>query len=139
VQWQTEVVDGQYIKKTDSAGNTLSENNWVWSPQGLIAMHYPEMWGFVQFSTQTAGATEVAFTYDPIEDDKQLLRELYYAQRTYRMRYGTYTEDIDALELDHAVVPSLRLWASENQFEARLTSSDGRVVSINHEGRTGIE
>jgi Carbohydrate family 9 binding domain-like len=27
------------------------EDNWVWSPQGVIDMHQPERWGFVQFST----------------------------------------------------------------------------------------
>ena len=26
------------------------EDNWVWSPQGEIAMHLPERWGFLQFS-----------------------------------------------------------------------------------------
>jgi hypothetical protein len=26
-----------------------NEDNWVWSPQGLINMHVPEMWGRVRF------------------------------------------------------------------------------------------
>ena len=25
------------------------EDNWVWSPQGLINMHVPDRWGYVQF------------------------------------------------------------------------------------------
>ena len=25
------------------------EDNWVWSPQGLVDMHVPERWGVVQF------------------------------------------------------------------------------------------
>jgi hypothetical protein len=33
VQWQTEIVNGKYIRKKDpSSGKVLSENNWVWSP-----------------------------------------------------------------------------------------------------------
>jgi hypothetical protein len=44
VEWQHDVVDGKYVKR---AG--LPEDNWVWSPQGLIDMHVPEHWGYVTF------------------------------------------------------------------------------------------
>jgi hypothetical protein len=27
----------------------LKEDNWVWSPQGVVDMHVPEHWGHVQF------------------------------------------------------------------------------------------
>lgn len=53
VQWETEVIDGQYVKKKDpETGKQLPENNWVWSPMRAIAMHEPEFWGMVQFSKQ---------------------------------------------------------------------------------------
>lgn len=45
VEWRTDVVDGTYRKV---AG--LREDNWVWSPQGVIDMHQPEHWGSVEFS-----------------------------------------------------------------------------------------
>ncbi|MFN7333356.1 MAG: hypothetical protein ACK5YR_05535 [Pirellula sp.] len=33
------------------------EDNWVWSPQGIIDMHRTERWGFVQFEkAETAPA-----------------------------------------------------------------------------------
>ena len=44
VEWQHEVVDGKYRK----VANT-KEDNWVWSPQGVVDMHRPEMWGVVRF------------------------------------------------------------------------------------------
>ena len=47
VQWQVEVRDGRYIKRPG-----LKEDNWVWSPQGLIDMHVPEKWGFVKFEAK---------------------------------------------------------------------------------------
>lgn len=25
------------------------EDNWVWSPQGVVNMHVPEMWGYLRF------------------------------------------------------------------------------------------
>lgn len=41
------------------------EDNWVWSPQGLVNMHVPEMWGFMRFENayappQDAGPDAVA-------------------------------------------------------------------------------
>ncbi|MRX07587.1 hypothetical protein GJ697_07065 [Pseudoduganella sp. FT25W] len=30
-----------------------NEDNWVWSPQGVIDMHVPERWGFLHFLEQT--------------------------------------------------------------------------------------
>jgi hypothetical protein len=51
VQWHTEVVGGSYRKLTDvDTGKPLPEENWVWSPQGAVDMHRPEMWGVVEFS-----------------------------------------------------------------------------------------
>jgi hypothetical protein len=39
-------VDGRYEKLPDTP-----EDNSVWSPQGVINMHLPERWGFVEFSS----------------------------------------------------------------------------------------
>jgi hypothetical protein len=47
VQWTHEIVDGQYRK---IPREQKPEDNWVWSPQGLIDMHQPEHWGFVEFT-----------------------------------------------------------------------------------------
>lgn len=44
VEWQVEVQDGKYVKVPNKR-----EDNWVWSPQGMIDMHEPSTWGFVQF------------------------------------------------------------------------------------------
>jgi hypothetical protein len=44
VEWQHDVVDGKYVKRPG-----LKEDNWVWSPQGVINMHVPEQWGYVRF------------------------------------------------------------------------------------------
>ncbi|MBS1709115.1 MAG: carbohydrate-binding family 9-like protein [Armatimonadetes bacterium] len=44
VEWHTDIVEGKYVKR---AG--LREDNWVWSPQGVVDMHIPEHWGFVEF------------------------------------------------------------------------------------------
>jgi hypothetical protein len=48
VEWQTQIVDGHYAKVPGTP-----EDNWVWSPQGVINMHLPERWGYVEFEVQS--------------------------------------------------------------------------------------
>ncbi len=47
VQWQFTVADGAYETVPDTP-----EDNWVWSPQGVINMHKPYEWGYVEFIRQ---------------------------------------------------------------------------------------
>ena len=44
VEWQHEIVEGGYWKLPN-----VREDNWVWSPQGVVNMHVPEKWGRVRF------------------------------------------------------------------------------------------
>ena len=47
VEWQVRAVDGRSEKLPRTR-----EDNWVWSPQGIVDMHLPERWGFVRFVTR---------------------------------------------------------------------------------------
>ena len=141
VEWQTEVIDGEYQKVKDSqTGKPLAEDNWVWSPQGLINMHYPEMWGFVQFSDIMSGDGEQRFVRKNEEQAKWALRQLYYRQHNWRAAHGAFATSVDALSMPEQHLPGYR-WPPEirtswNQFEARLESSDrAPALFINHEGR----
>jgi cellulose/xylan binding protein with CBM9 domain len=49
VEWHTEIRDNRYVKVPG-----LKEDNWVWSPQGVINMHVPDKWGYVRFSGDAA-------------------------------------------------------------------------------------
>ena len=49
VEWRTTVDGGRYVKVPG-----LREDNWVWTPQGMVDMHQPEHWGFVEFSATPA-------------------------------------------------------------------------------------
>jgi hypothetical protein len=44
VEWQHRVNGGRYEKVPGT-----KEDNWVWSPQGVVNMHIPEKWGYVRF------------------------------------------------------------------------------------------
>lgn len=141
VEWQTEVIDGKYEKvKNAQTGKPLAEDNWVWSPQGLVNMHYPEMWGYVQFSDQNAGDGMDQFEHKGVERAKWSLRLLYYAQQNWHASHGLFTDDILDLKLDDQQLSEYR-WPPEidvswGQFEARLAHKDGKHFwHINHEGR----
>jgi hypothetical protein len=50
VEWDLRAEGEGYVKVTDPAtGRPRAEHNWVWSPQGMVDMHQPERWGFVEF------------------------------------------------------------------------------------------
>ena len=50
VEWDIDIVDGESRKIPKRP-----EHNWVWSPQGVIDMHRPERWGYLEFSTAKPG------------------------------------------------------------------------------------
>jgi len=77
VEWLIDIIDGQYRKVPGK-----KEDNWVWSPQGIIDMHRPEKWGFVQFTKQKPGNAK--FTTDPSAPARAVLQEIYYAQKDFQ-------------------------------------------------------
>ena len=44
VEWDIAIIDGKYEKVPGHP-----EHNWVWTPQGVVDMHQPERWGYVEF------------------------------------------------------------------------------------------
>ena len=134
VEWRTETVDGRYEKIEEPvAGRTRPEDNWVWSPQGLIAMHYPEMWGIVQFSTLTTGSGEEEFVPDVRDEARWLLRQVYYSEHAWHASHGTFTDN--AVELGVPDSPfELSISATTNQFDAWVVV-EGIEMHIVQDGR----
>lgn len=98
VEWQVEAKDGRSVKRVDaSTGKALPADNWVWSPQGVVDIHMPERWGYVQFSDVQSGAGIATFVEDPNESVKWALRRLYYRQRRFRAANGRYADTLEAL------------------------------------------
>ncbi|HEY3296513.1 MAG TPA: carbohydrate-binding family 9-like protein [bacterium] len=83
VEWLTTIVNGA-CKKVEGK----PEDNWVWSPQAVINMHRPEMWGLVQFSTRAPGADSLRA--DPFADARRVLHELYYVEKEYYDRHQVW-------------------------------------------------
>ncbi|MFQ6045442.1 MAG: carbohydrate-binding family 9-like protein, partial [Gemmatimonadales bacterium] len=140
VEWPLEVRDGVYAKAAGSTTGESVEDNWVWSPQGLVNMHYPEMWGFVLFSSEPATGASADPAPAPAEKAKWLLRRLYYRERGWYRRHGWYTDNLGALGLETATPPG-HPWPptisiTPSGFEATLRASDGTLVRITADGRT---
>jgi hypothetical protein len=94
VEWRTIIENGRYRKEINpETGRFYPEDNWVWSPQGRINMHMPEMWGYLQFSGLRAGEGTEEFVPDPGFDEKWALRLVYYAEREFFDKHGRYTTD----------------------------------------------
>jgi hypothetical protein len=130
VEWQTAVIDGKYEKiKNPDTGKPLPEDNWVWSPQGVVNMHYPEMWGFVQFSEKNAGTGMDEFVPNADEDVKWALRQVYYKEKSWFSQHGIFSNDTNELGLATSG-PAGYHWPPKIQhttslFEAIITSQDG--------------
>jgi hypothetical protein len=118
VEWRHEVVNGKYRKVKGT-----KEDNWVWSPQGVIDMHRPETWGYVQFSTAKAG--EARFRPDPAGPARQLLHQIYYAQCDYRKKHGGWARSLEELGLSRLGHESLaappQMEVTESGFEVTVS------------------
>ena len=97
VQWELEPTQYSYTKKLDYRRNPLPENDWVWSPQGVVQIHQPETWGYVQFSEKLVGSAEVDFKQDLDFNLKMALMDVYFQQKRYFNKNGTYTDNLDDL------------------------------------------
>lgn len=138
VEWDTKVVDGNYIKINDSTGKPHPEHNWVWTPQGLINMHFPERWGYLQFSKQPVNS--VTFNLPYAELQKQYLWLVYYRQKQWFTEHHTYATTLHDLGIDeHISITSkdntLKLEATDHQFMALISDSENKVTwTIDHQG-----
>lgn len=143
VQWTTDIIDGKYVKRKkieNGVEKTLPEDNWVWSEQGVIAMHQPETWGYVQFSDKTVGSEVVAFIPEPDEDLYKLLRTLYYKQTAHFNTNKHYANRLEILfsnsELEAFKYAKTELYCTETMYEAVAISLDGkRKIRITQDGR----
>jgi ketosteroid isomerase-like protein len=105
VEWQHEIQAGKYQKVPNTR-----EDNWVWSPQGIIDMHRPERWGSVQFSTAAPGSAESAttrFQPNPTLRGQGALLEIYHHQKAFYEKHQRWAASIDQLGIDRTILKEL--------------------------------
>jgi hypothetical protein len=137
VEWDTKVVNGKYVKLTDNAGHNLPEHNWVWSPQHVVDMHYPERWGYLQFSKNSANNT---FNLPYFELQKIYLWLIYYQEKLWFKQHHAYTPSLQNFELKGNVtinnnVNTLQIEATRHQFMAFIADKNDKITwTINQDG-----
>jgi hypothetical protein len=124
VEWLTDVVDGKYRKLPGK-----KEDNWVWSPQGIIDMHRPEKWGYALFTRKKIGT--VAFVPDPAVEAKNQLHQIYYAQRDYQEKNGRWANSLGELALNAKPkminTPELKLTPGGFEVTVEVKLSKGKT------------
>jgi Carbohydrate family 9 binding domain-like len=141
VEWHTVIENGTYKKEIDPKTNKrYREDNWVWSPQGRINMHMPEMWGFLQFSSIEAGAGTEEFVSDNELDLKWALRMIYYAENEYYKEFGIYSSSLDDIGLSASDfpdnLPAPVIQSTRTTFESYFPVEDSDSVwTIYNHGR----
>lgn len=141
VNWQTVVKNGRYEKKKDlSTGKILSEYNWVWSPPGIINMHFPERWGMLQFSTVKAGQKNVSFKLPEDENFKPYLWLAYYKQQRFRSENGKFAASLKQLGLRKEIKAGngksvqITMKSDDSKFKVTVIAEDGLKISLDESG-----
>ncbi len=118
VEWQHEVREGKDHKVPGT-----HEDNWVWSPQGVVDMHRPETWGYVQFSTAQPGS--VSFQPDRAGPIRNRLIEVYHAQKKYHDKAKRWADKVSELDLPACPTGSpelpITLRSTPEGYEAAIT------------------
>ena len=140
VQWDFQIANEIYIRKRDKNGNLLPEHNWVWSPQGVIAMHQPETWGFIQFADQLSGEGSVQFVNKQEDKIKWILRQVYYIQKSYYWRHNKYADNFIDMQKDSCLIDTYNYQikmkqTDKNNFKASIQQNDTTFWYIRQDGK----
>ncbi|MGC4033123.1 MAG: carbohydrate-binding family 9-like protein [Tepidisphaeraceae bacterium] len=129
VEWLSDIIDSQYRKIPKTMRD---EDNWAWSPIGVIDMHRPERWGVVQFIRD---AHAKSATPDPLQATRDALVAVYYRQRSYHEQTGIYADSLAKLGLTDSLTAKIQLPASKDGYTATMPADgqEGVVMSIDQE------
>ncbi|MDE5417190.1 carbohydrate-binding family 9-like protein [Labilibaculum sp. DW002] len=133
VNWDVEILKGIYKKCVNpETGKTLPEHNWVWSPQGVVAMHQPETWGYVQFSDVKVGESIMEYQKDIDYDLKKELIRLYGLQKQFFEKTNAYTSDLQSKY-------SVEIEFTKKQFLIYSNGKSGKTWYIDQESKIWSE
>ncbi len=135
VHWETDIINGRYVKKDKP------EFNWVWSPQGLISMHMPERWGLVRF-TENNQKEKINFKKSDLDKIKWSLRQIYYYQGNYFLKNNKYASSVKELGLASSPLENIdwnpKIFITASGWEASILYKDNKII-IRKDGRVWAE
>ena len=106
VEWKVSVIDKKFVKLPGP------EDNWVWSPQGVVDMHRPEQWGFLQFTDKVDGLVSV--DPSPGFNERRVMLEVWEEQQRFRREHGRWSSSSEELQVR---TPGVKVHAGATQFE----------------------
>jgi len=100
VEWQISTTNGAYQKLPG-----VPEDNWVWSPMGVVDMHRPEMWGLLQFTRNAPSDTD-SVTAIPGKAARDLVLSLYHAQKDFWQEHNRWAQTLGELGWNPGDLPA---------------------------------
>ena len=137
VNWQLESTESGYQKKIDPSTNQpFPEDNYVWSPMGIINMHYPELWGYLIYVDSFIPSN---FSLSIDEKVKWELRKWYYALRNFYAIHGYYFSHPSsyAKQIHSEIEPRIEI--TTKTFLLSYPISNHYMIYLNEEGRVWFE
>ncbi len=135
VQYHLDEIDGEYHKRRDAqSGEELPEDNWVWTPQGLVAMHYPERWGYVYFILDPEQLPRSQYG-SAHPGERQRLWYFYYLQKKAHEKGDWIRDPADFLPEQTGFIAEPVFRIDPAGWRLTLDYGHGLVSSIDHEGR----
>ena len=143
VQWRFEDNGGNYVKSIDpETGEPYREDNWVWSPQGLVNMHYPERWGYIIFADDEP-EVEVLDIINERYAIALILYDVYYLQRDYYEEHGDYAlfiSDLHWNEQRYATAELQPLLIGNGQhYQVAVELPSGGSLWLDETGRSWLQ
>ncbi len=145
VQWDLDTLNGAYFRQKDKiAGKLFPEHYSVWSPQGIINLHYPERFGYVLFSDTLSTKS---FLSPQVEKLKLILWKYYYLQQEFKRKNGKYAARLKQLDKlfpgEKGLTKSkskIKMCADGRQFLLEiLLPESNEIMSVNEEGEVHFE
>ena len=140
VQWQHSVENGIYQRKK-LHNKLLEEHNWVWSPIGIINMHYPERWGYVQFVESPTSSITLPKAYSI----QKLIWNVHYLQQLHfntNKKYASKLKDLAGYDQFLALAIKeydVEIWTNKLFDAYQMTAINKETkekLSIDHRGNT---
>jgi hypothetical protein len=139
VDWQTQIVDGKYVRTKTDKGQNMPPVYTTWTSQGAVNLHAPEMFGYVQFVDALPSKTAIISPENA--KMKQTLWKYYYLQQDYKIKNMKYAANLDELSkaypsISFAGDPAIKMAATEYQFWLQSPAlSAGGSYALDHDGK----
>lgn len=142
VVWDVDFINGKYQKKINQRTGKMTDPHYLtWSPQGLVSIHYPERWGYVEFSKKQTYSPNDSVQLPAYEKWKDFLWMIYYLEKIYFSEHGHYSSSLSALNVEKEKRKaakkenSIKLETTSQQFLLTLIYKNSEVLHIDQDGK----